>query len=127
MCYVQLYDKNIYMFEHYDWPFQKRIPLRVRININCSRMCYAILNYTVKPLVHRPHSHSERNVVYRFHIQYVSCHEFEFDNARVQSHFLFVWRGVTCILCQEPWLCWHALLDQPYQHPMLFVIFLCLS
>ncbi len=43
-----------YMLERYHWAFQKGISLRGWIYIKCVRMCYGILNYTVKLLVHHP-------------------------------------------------------------------------
>ncbi len=42
------------MLEHYHWAFLKGTSLSGWINIKFVRMCYAILNYTIKLLVHLP-------------------------------------------------------------------------
>ncbi len=45
------------MLEHYHWAFQKGISQRGWIALKFVRMCYAILNYTVKLLVHHTLPH----------------------------------------------------------------------
>ncbi len=64
------------MLEHYHWAFQKGISLKVRIDVKFVKMCYAILNYTVKLLVHHPlrvHNIHVSDIGVLDQLSFVSC------------------------------------------------------
>ncbi len=103
------------MLEHYYWAFRKGISLMGWIDIKFVRMCYVILNYTVKLLVHHP-------LIYFLHI--TTCNSWGLVNNNVvnPNDWIPVWTPKADVVVTVP-RSWTLFLPSTHQYRPIFKYF----